>query len=56
VRFYLIKVPVFSKFAFFELDTILLQIFFLDATFISVGDVKNVFGFKKSAVLLVALD
>jgi hypothetical protein len=40
----------FRNLHFFNFVLILLQFCSLDATFISVGDVKNVYGFKKSAV------
>ncbi len=50
-----IKVPIFSKLAFFQLGTFFAQNFSLDATFKSVGDVNNVYAFKKKAVLVVRM-
>jgi hypothetical protein len=52
---FLIKVPVFLKIGFFQLGTIFALNFSLDATFKSVGDVRNVYGFQKSAVLDVRI-
>ena len=40
---------------FSNLELVLLKIFSLDATFKSVGDVQNVNGFKKNAVLVVRI-
>jgi hypothetical protein len=41
--------------AFFQLGTFLAQIFSQDATFKSVGDVNNVYAFKKKPVLVVRI-
>jgi hypothetical protein len=54
-HFFLIKVPVFSKFAFFQLGPFLLKIFSLDATFKSVGDINNLYAFKKKVVLVLRI-
>jgi hypothetical protein len=53
--FCLIKVPVFRNLHFFNLVPFLLKNFSLDATLKSVGDVNNVFAFRKKSVLVVRI-
>ncbi len=54
-RFRLIKVPVFSKFAFFQLGTFFTQNFFPRCHLQKCWDVNNVYAFQKKAVSVVRI-